>query len=380
MRVLKCKSIIIEFTTTSSMVVAVPNIHGSDNAVISGSIPDLYTLRYSITDAHSSAVTSIKISPDQTKFATCTSDSRINIFDISTGKLISTLIGHTKGISDIEFSPINSNILASCSDDLTIRLWSISKQKCIKILKKHTYHITTIKFTTKGNILISGAADETITIWDINSGKTLKTLAAHSDPVLSLCLTPDNTIIVSASYDGLMRLFDLETGQCLKTLTYNSTSHGTATASTNDVLNFPISNVEISPNGKYILSSSLDGLIRLWDYMDNKVIKTYMGIDGQPISEKFICGTKFVTKTVEPKIVSGSDSSGMLVWDVNSKQVVYRFKQTDAPVFEVDIADEGKLLVSCSEDGRVCVFDLDEKYCGTKNLENTRDDTPALSD
>lgn len=348
-------------------------VEPAHDTVVSGTIPDLYSLRYSISDLVS-PITSIKISPDHTKFATCTSDARINIHEISSGKKLCTLVGHTKGISDIEFSPINSDILASCSDDLTIRLWSIGKQKCIKILKKHTYHITTVKFTTKGNILISGSADETITIWDIISGRTLKTLAAHSDPVLSLCLTPDNTIIVSASYDGLMRLFDLDTGQCLKTLTYNSTSHGTATASTNDVLNFPISNVEMSPNGKYILSSSLDGLIRLWDYMDNKIIKTYMGIDGQPISEKYICGTRFITKTAEPKFVSGTESSGIVVWDVKTKQVVYRFKQSDAPIFQVDIADNGILLVSCSNDSTVSVFDLNEKYYG---LQSIRDDTPS---
>lgn len=144
-------------------------------------------------------------------------------------------------------------------------------------IQKHTYHITTLKFVQKGNILISGSSDETITIWDITSNKILTTLAAHSDPVLSITLTPDDTIIISASYDGLMRLFDLETSQCLKTLT-NSTSHyGTATASTNDVLNFPISKVEISPNGQFILSSSLDGKLRLWNYMENKVYKTYQG-------------------------------------------------------------------------------------------------------
>lgn len=325
-------------------------------------LPDLYTLSYTLKDVHTGPITSIKLSKDGGKFATCSSDASIKVFNTTDGSLISTLTGHTKGISDIEFSPVDSNVLASCSDDLTIRLWLIDKQKCIKILKKHTYHVSTIKFTTKGNILISGSADETITIWDITLGKTLKTLAAHSDPILSISLTRDNTIIVSASYDGLMRLFDLETGQCLKTLTYNSTSLGTATASTNDVLNFPISNVELSPNGKYILSSSLDGLIRLWDYMANKVLKTYAGINGEAISEKFNCGTRFITKTASPKIISGSESSGVLIWDVQSKDIEYQLKQNDEPVFQVDVFDGGDVVVSCSRDGVVNVLRLNEDY------------------
>ncbi|CUM56196.1 uncharacterized protein AC631_03639 [Debaryomyces fabryi] len=324
---------------------------------------DLYKEKYSISKGEHS-VNSIKISPDGTKFATGSSDTTVKVFNLNDGELLAELIGHTKGISDIEFSPTNSNIIASCSDDLTIRLWSIKKKQCLKVLKKHTYHVTAVKFSLKGNILISGSADETITIWDIISGITLKTLAAHSDPVLSLALTPDSTMIASASYDGLMRLFDLETGQCLKTLTYNSSSHGTATASTADVVNFPISNVEFSPNGKYILSSSLDGVLRLWDYMNNKVIKTYLGLDGGevPISEAYNCSAKFITKTKDPLIISGSDKSGILVWDVQSKKIAYQFENSGEPVFDIDTYDEGRIIAACSKNGAVSIMEMNPKY------------------
>lgn len=337
---------------------------------------DLYTVKYEINSNHKAATTSIKISPDGKTMATSSSDSTIKVYNFKTGELITELMGHTMGISEIEYSPINSDILASCSDDLTIRLWCISKQKCIKILKKHTYHVTTIKFTSKGNILISGSADETITIWDLLSGKILKTLAAHSDPILSLSITPDNSIIISASYDGLMRLFDLETGQCLKTLTYNSTSHGTATASTNDVLNFPISNVEISPNGKYILSSSLDGVIRLWDYMNNKIIKTYNGKNGNFISEKYCCGSKFIIKTQDPKIVSGSESDGLLIWDLQSKSIDYQYKVNQEPVLQLDTFDEGKIIATCTRNGIITILELNDKYL-KHNLTNDEDQSPT---
>lgn len=332
-------------------------------------ISDLYNERFSLKDESKLSVNAIKISPDGKLFATGSSNATIKVFELATGKLITEMKGHAKGISDLEFSPINSDIIASCSDDLTIRLWSITNSLCLKVLKKHTYHVTTVKFSMKGNILISGSADETITIWDIISGITLKTLAAHSDPVLSIALTPDSTMIASASYDGLMRLFDLETGQCLKTLTYNSSSLGTATASTNDIVNFPITNVEFTPNGKYILSSSLDGVLRLWDYMNNKVIKTYLGLDGGevPVSEIFNCGAKFITKTEDPLIVSGSDKSGLLIWDVQSKELVCQIKSSAEPILDVDVFDEGRIVAFCKRDGTISILEMNPKYCKTKN-------------
>lgn len=333
----------------------------------------LYKQRYIIPAKELELVNAVKISPDKKLLATCTSTGLIHIYDYANGTHKTTLLGHIKGVSDIAFSPIDSSILASCSDDLTVRIWSIAKAACIRILKKHTYHVSALCFNSKGNLLVSGAADETVVIWDLTTGRSLKTLAAHSDPVSSVCLTPDDTIIISASYDGLMRLFDLESGQCLKTLVYNSSSHGTATASTNDVVNFPISNVQITPNGKYILSTSLDGKIRLWDYMNNKVVKTYTSNDTlATICEKYNCSTAFITATEEPLVASGSDNSGVLFWSVQSKCIVYQL-QPGSTILGLDSNENGSELVTCSLQGDVHVYDLEPQYLrlnGNGHLES----------
>lgn len=383
----------------------IPKINGVSTTTANGShhkLQHLYTHRYTVQLPPGELANAVKVSPNKEKLAVCSSSQLIRIYDIKTGALLSTLKGHTKGVSDIAFLPIDNNILALCSDDLTIRIWSIAKSKCIRILKKHTYHITTLKFNSKGNLLISGAADETIVVWDLTTGRSLKTLAAHSDPVSSVCLTPDDTIIVSGSYDGLMRLFDLATGQCLKTLVYNSSTHGTATASTNDVVNFPISHVQISPNGRYILSLSLDGKIRLWDYMNNKVVKTYAGFtdglangsvdgsDGDMVNTKYDSGSQFITATTRPLVVSGSDYQGVLFWDVQSKEIVFQLQKGDT-VLDVAAMDEGQTLVVSTLLGSVNVYELSKEYErkedeeGKKNARESlqgvqsTDQTPAQS-
>ncbi|KAG5419788.1 SWD3 [Candida metapsilosis] len=346
---------------------------------------ELYTL--STTIKESNPITSIRISPNGSTIALATGN-KIKLYNLQ-GQYMGELLGHTKGISDIRFSPINSSVLASCSDDLTIRLWSITQptlssssstitSKCIKIFKKHTYHITTIRFNSKGNLLISGSADETITIWDVISGKILTTLAAHSDPISSLTLTPDNSIIISASYDGLIRLFDLETYQCLKTLTTSTSSHGTATSSlsTAELQNFPVANVEQSPNGKYILSTSLDGVIRLWDYMSNKVVKTFVGPEEKPICEKYNCESRFINVDngdgdgdVLNCILSGSDLNGVLCWDIKSKELVWSYKRqtsndgdVNVAVLTLDTFEKGKLLVTGGLDGVANLFKLNANW------------------
>lgn len=318
--------------------------------------PDLLEVEYTIDTT--TGCNSVKISPDGDSFACCDSQGWIRVYSMATGKATWEVKGHGSGINDIEFSPVNSDILASCSDDRTIRIWLISRRRCLKVMKKHSFYVTTIKFNYKGNLLVSALADETIIVWDVSSGKSLRTLAAHSDPISLVALTFDSSIIVSGSYDGLMRLFDMESGHCLKTLTY-STSHGTATASTNEVINLPISYVELTPNSKFILSSSLDGVIRLWDFMGNSVIKTYLGINGAPISTKYSCGTGFLVETVlEPLVVSGSDKDGLLVWDLQLKELVYQHKseRDDDPVLQVALL--GGVVITCTKSGLIKKFNV----------------------
>lgn len=319
-----------------------------------------YKLKFSISGKKLGSLTSVKISADGSKLALSSSAGIVWVYNLADCSLLATLLGHTKGISAIAFSPNDSNILASGSDDLSIRLWNVSTQKCLRVLKKHTFHVTTLQFNSKGNVLVSGSADETIVVWDLAQGRSLRTLAAHSDPVSSISLSPDDSIIASASHDGLMRLFDTETGQCLKTLVYNSTSHGTATASTSDVVNFPISNVLFSPNGKYVLSSSLDGKIRLWDYMGNRVVKTYLGPDGSSVNKKYNSGSCFVVHTPNPLVVSGSDLHGILLWDLQSKEIVGQLAP-GSTILDVTTSFEGSLLVSCSLDGVANVYELDKE-------------------
>lgn len=306
-------------------------------------------------DTPEEPVTAVKISHDGSKLAASSAKGVIRVYHLPTGALCAVLQGHTKGISTVAFSPICSDILASGSDDLTIRIWSLSQRKCIRVLKKHTYHITTLVFNSKGSILVSGAADETIIVWDLTSGRSLKTLAAHLDPVSSVCLTQDDTMIISASFDGLMRLFDTETGQCLKTLVYNSSSHGTATASTNDVVNSPVLHITVSPNSKYVLSTSLDGKIRLWDYMHNKVVKTFLGPDGA-VNQKYCSGLCFVTRTPSPLVVSGLDCAGVLFWDLQMKSLVCRLLPSET-ILDVSISPDNSHLAVCSLLGSVHLYE-----------------------
>ena len=91
----------------------------------------------------------------------------------------------------------------------------------------------------------------------------LQTLPAHSDPVTAVDFHCDGTFLVSSSFDGLCRIWSAENGHCMKTLI--------------DETNPPVSFVKFAPNGTYILTGTLDDQLKLWDYEHSKCVKIYKG-------------------------------------------------------------------------------------------------------
>ncbi|MEH2266183.1 WD40 repeat domain-containing protein, partial [Nostoc sp.] len=140
--------------------------------------------------------------------------------------------------------------LASGSADKTIKLWDVSTGKAMKTLSGHSSSVISVVFSPDGKTLASGSADKTIKLWDVSTGKAMKTLSGHSSLVISVVFSPDGKTLASGSFDKTIKLWDVSTGKAIKTLTGHSS--------------FVLS-VVFSPDGKTLASGSDDKTVILWD-------------------------------------------------------------------------------------------------------------------
>ncbi|MDP8962698.1 MAG: hypothetical protein M3O33_01685 [Cyanobacteriota bacterium] len=75
-------------------------------------------------EGHDSRVYSVSFSPDGKTLASGSDDNTIKLWDVATGKPITTLTGHTSRVNSVSFSP-DGKTLASGSFDNTIKLWNL---------------------------------------------------------------------------------------------------------------------------------------------------------------------------------------------------------------------------------------------------------------
>ncbi len=170
----------------------------------------------------------VTFSEDGRLFAIGAKDSKIHLWDATSGKLKRTLIGHAtlfkqqdKEIHALAFSP-DGKILASGSEDKTVRLWDTQNYKKLATLRGHEGWITALAFSKDGKTLASGDASRVIKVWDIETKKVQASLTGHKNTINALTFAPVGSsrfsgCLASGSADGTIRFWNTDTSEELIT-------------------------------------------------------------------------------------------------------------------------------------------------------------------
>jgi WD40 repeat protein len=154
----------------------------------------------------------------------------VSVWRVADGSLVFRA-DHGAITTDVAWSP-DGRFLASAGTDDTVKLWDVATGTLARTLVGHTDVVNAIAFSPDGSLIASGAGqagvagDASIKIWRTSDGALQETLAGHGDAVDSLAFSPDGATLVSSGRDPSpsIRFWSIATGA--QTALYDSAVDG----------------------------------------------------------------------------------------------------------------------------------------------------------
>jgi len=153
---------------------------------------------YPVHKTTAGGIVSIDINPALPEVvATAGLDSSIQIFDTSAGRMMGSLTGHSKRLTQLAYA--SPNVLLSSSADKTARIWSGEggQYSCAAILKDHTDEVVGVTVHPSQKYFVTGGADATWCFYDIEQAECLRQVVADdpADKFTAVQFHPDGLIL-----------------------------------------------------------------------------------------------------------------------------------------------------------------------------------------
>jgi WD40 repeat protein len=172
------------------------------------------------------------------------------------------------------------------------------------------------------------------------SGRCLRTFEGHTEAVLSVCISPDGRYGLSGSGDGTIRLWDLASGKCLRAFEDHANC---------------IWCVCISPDGRHGLSGGSDKTLQLWELATGRCVRTFDGHTG---------GVESVCISPDGRFgLSGSEDGTLRLWELATGRCLRMFVGHTDDVRSVCISPNGRYGLSGSWDNNLRLWELATGSC-----------------
>jgi len=270
-------------------------------------------------EPHADAVRCLKFSHDgKILFAgggTPAEGGEVRLWDVESGDLIKTLELHDDTVEAIATNA-NDSLLLTASMDEQVFVSALPEGKTEHTLTQHVNRALAVDFRSDGKYFVTGSADKTVKVWNAQTYEVLVNFDQNDGPVYSVAFAPEENMLVSGSADNAVRSWrvvesagssgKIETSGALVRV-YNG-HRGTVYAidcgrrgnqvmivsggadrsiivwdlrSGNRLYTFnqPTDEVyalDLSANGQFVAAGGRDGVARIWDVANGRLVAELM--------------------------------------------------------------------------------------------------------
>lgn len=305
-------------------------------------------------------------------------------------RLYLRLIKHDRRVNSAVFSP-DGRFLLTASNDQTMILWDITAGRRVQHLRGHSGDVNTAMFSPDGTRIVSASDDDTAIVWDAATGDILLRLQRHESNVQTAVFSPNGQWIATASRDGKAIIWNAQDGSvhqiidgqaALNNAVYDAAGNYLLTADSvghvkiwdvsplqpvlvrdiyADELLIPVT-AAFSPSGQILVTqydfndSVATGFTVLWDIVSGKIVphleagfSTFTDrISLQPFNTD---GSLLITTT----------GNTVAIWDAETGQALRRLPQHQTEVTSTNFSPNNRWIVTGDRDGLVQLWEADTR-------------------
>ncbi len=322
-----------------------------------------------LNDHSGKVMNTAQFSPDGRRIVTATGE--VHVWDAETGASIMVLSNDS---SSAAFSPDGQRVVTTSAVDHTARIWDVSSGKIIAILAGHTEHLRNATYSQDGRRIVTASYDGTARVWDAQTTKTIATLYGHTDPVWDARFSPDGRRVITVSLDKTTRIWAIEVGSpativegagIVVEAEFAPGGAWVITASDPGLVRWwdstnaklvgelnvgPILAAAISPNGRNLATAS-GNEVQIWDVRTGKLVIRMSGHSGRVWRVAFSLDGR--------RLVTASDDKTARVWDLLTGKTIAVLKGHEGTVSSAAFSPDGRRIVTASSDGTARIWGSD---------------------
>ncbi|MEW6732832.1 MAG: serine/threonine-protein kinase [Acidobacteriota bacterium] len=181
---------------------------------------------------------------------------------------------------------------------------------------------------------ITSDVDLSIPPFQLKEGAILQ---GHEHVIKSVIYTPDGRYLISASSDGAIKIWDLNKRRVRGALRGHELS---------------VNALAVSPSGDLLASASSDGTARIWDLSSESEIANFNNHEGSLRAVAFAPNGKWLAV---------ANDANIELWDINARRRLTLLKEHVRLVEAVEFSRDNSLIISGGVDETVRFWDIAKK-------------------
>ncbi|KAF8473337.1 coatomer WD associated region-domain-containing protein [Kalaharituber pfeilii] len=258
------------------------------------------------------------------------------------------LFARSDRVKGIDFHPTEPWVLTTLYSG-HVHIWSYETQAIVKTFEVADVPVRAGRFITRKNWIVVGSDDFLLRVYNYNTAEKITTFEAHPDYIRAIIVHPTQPFVLTASDDMTIKLWDWEKGwKCVQT--FEGHSHY-------------VMSLAINPKDTNTFASAcLDRTVKIWSLGGNGTANLTL----EAHDTKGVNHVDYYPAADKPYILTTSDDRTVKIWDYTTKSLIVTLEGHTSNVSFACYHPELPVIVSGSEDGTVKIW-----HANTYRLEQT---------